>query len=76
MNPEAGARRKEEENKKSQSRPSKSFFSRFMEGYQGVDKEEEVQSERFTMAVSEWFARQGKDNDSSENGNNSSSAIL
>jgi len=72
--PETEEKGKEEtESKKSQSRPSKSFFSRFIEGYQGVDKEEEVQSERFTMAVSEWFARQGKNNDASGGDDNSTS---
>lgn len=37
----------------------KSFFSRFVEGYLGVGKEAEVRNERLTLAISEWFGRQG-----------------
>lgn len=43
-----------------QPRPQKNFFSRFIEGYQDAEKEDEVQSERFTNAISEWFGRQGR----------------
>lgn len=45
-----------------QPRPQKSFFSRFIEGYQDAGKEDEVQSERLTIAISEWFGRQGRNN--------------
>jgi len=38
---------------------NKSFFSRFVEGYLGVSKEDEVRNERLTMAISDWFGRQG-----------------
>ena len=37
----------------------KSFFSRFVEGYLGVGKDVEVRNERLTLAISEWFGRQG-----------------
>jgi len=47
----------------SQGRPQKNFFSRFIEGYQGVGREDEVRSERLTIAISEWFGRQGRNND-------------
>jgi len=43
-------------------KPNKSFFSRFVEGYLGVSKNEEFRNERLTMAISEWFGRQGGKN--------------
>jgi hypothetical protein len=45
--------------KRALNKPSKSFFSRFVEGYLGVTKEAEVRNQRLTMAVSDWFGRQG-----------------
>lgn len=41
-------------------KPKKSFFSRFVEGYLGVSKNEEVRNEHVTTAISEWFGRQGR----------------
>ena len=37
----------------------KSFFSRFVEGYLGVTKDNEVRNQMLTMAISDWFGRQG-----------------
>mmetsp|Transcript_19898 Transcript_19898/g.29513 ORF Transcript_19898/g.29513 Transcript_19898/m.29513 type:complete len:820 (+) Transcript_19898:212-2671(+) len=51
------------ENNFLQPRPQKNFFSRFIEGYQDAGKEDEVQSERITNAISEWFGRQGRSNE-------------
>jgi hypothetical protein len=41
------------------TKTKKSFFSRFVEGYLGVGKDVEVRNERLTLAISEWFGRQG-----------------
>ena len=41
------------------TKPNKNFFSRFVEGYLGVGKSEEVRNKRLTLAISEWFGRQG-----------------
>jgi hypothetical protein len=49
-------------------KPTKSFFSRFVEGYLGVGKNEEVRNERLTAAISEWFGRQGRNNNKDDGG--------
>ena len=41
----------------------KSFFSRFVEGYTGAGKEETDRNARLTIAISDWFGRQGNHND-------------
>lgn len=41
------------------SKPKKSFFSRFVEGYLGVTKDNEVRNQRLSMAISDWFGQQG-----------------
>ena len=38
---------------------NKSFFSRFVDGYLGAGKDENNQHERLTIAISDWFGRQG-----------------
>jgi hypothetical protein len=38
---------------------NKSFFSRFVDGYLGAGKEEKKTHERLTVAISDWFGRQG-----------------
>jgi hypothetical protein len=46
-------------------KPSKNFFSRFVEGYLGVGNYyDEVRNERLTLAISEWFGRQGNGTES------------
>lgn len=41
---------------------NKSFFSRFVDGYLGAGKDESNQYERLTIAISDWFGRQGSNN--------------
>jgi hypothetical protein len=38
---------------------SKSFFSRFVEGYTLLEREGEAKNERLTSEISDWFGRQG-----------------
>ena len=46
-------------------KPNKNFFSRFVEGYLGVGNYyDEVRNERLTLAISEWFGRQGNGTES------------
>jgi hypothetical protein len=44
----------------------KSYFSRFVEGYSGVGESVELRSKRLTLAISDWFGRQGIDSESSQ----------
>jgi len=41
----------------------KSFYTRFLEGYTMVKREEEANSERITNDISDWFGRQGLTDD-------------
>lgn len=45
------------------SNGKKSFFSRFIEGYTEFGKEGNESSERLTIAISDWFGRQGGNGD-------------
>lgn len=44
----------------------KSFYTRFVEGYTMIEREEEATNERITNDISDWFGRQGlRDDDTS-----------
>ena len=47
--------------------PSKSFFSRFVDGYLGAGKDTSENHERLTIAISDWFGRQGANKDDVSN---------
>jgi len=41
----------------------KSFYTRFVEGYTMVEREEEANNKRITNDISDWFGRQGRTDD-------------
>ena len=41
----------------------KSFFKRFVEGYTWVEREGEAKNEQLTNEISDWFGRQGQNNE-------------
>jgi len=41
----------------------KSFYTRFVEGYTMIEREEEANNERITNDISDWFGRQGQTDD-------------